>query len=104
MIEHVYKCLLKLYEKYQDQGLRTRILQCLGAVVSRGNGCYTYTVLAGFLFRAQPVLMTAEPSAKIMDAIFESPQEEIRGRLLKILQDFLIAEATKHAANEKGLP
>ena len=48
--------------------------------------------------------MTAEPSAKIMDAIFESPQEEIRGRLLKILQDFLIAEATKHAANEKGLP
>lgn len=46
--------------------------------------------------------MTAEPSAKIMDAIFSSPAEETRGRLLKILQDFLIAEATKHAANEKG--
>ena len=36
MIEHVYKGLMKLYEKYQDQGLRTRILQCLGAVVSHG--------------------------------------------------------------------
>nr|VWP00958.1 Transcriptional repressor TUP1 [Ganoderma boninense] len=83
--EHVYMCLLKLYEKHEDQSLRGRILQCLG-----------------FLFRAQPGLMTAEPSAKIMDAIFSSPTEESRGRLLKILQDFLIAEAAKHAANEKA--
>ncbi|KAI0366939.1 hypothetical protein BV20DRAFT_951369 [Pilatotrama ljubarskyi] len=83
--EHVYLCLLKLYEKYEDSGLRGRILQCLG-----------------FLFRAQPALMTAEPSAKIMDAIFASPQEEARGRLLKILQDFLMSEAGKHAANEKA--
>ena len=28
--EHVYMCLLKLYEKHEDQGLRGRILQCLG--------------------------------------------------------------------------
>ncbi|EJF61054.1 hypothetical protein DICSQDRAFT_170603 [Dichomitus squalens LYAD-421 SS1] len=83
--EHVYMCLLKLYDKYQDQGLRGRILQCLG-----------------FLFRAQPALMTAEPSAKIMDAIFSSSSEEARGRLLKILQDFLVTEAAKHAANEKA--
>ena len=55
------------------------------------------------MFRAQPALMTAEPSAKIMDAIFLSPAEEARGRLLKILQDFLVAEAAKHAANEKGM-
>ena len=47
--------------------------------------------------------MTAQPSAKIMDDIFSSPMEEIRGRLLKILQEFLIAEAAKHAANEKGM-
>lgn len=46
--------------------------------------------------------MTVEPSAKIMDAIFNSPSEEARGRLLKILQDFLMSEAAKHAANEKG--
>ncbi|KAI0629898.1 hypothetical protein C8Q77DRAFT_1139118 [Trametes polyzona] len=84
--EHVYMCLLKLYEKYDDSGLRGRILQCLG-----------------FLFRAQPALMTAEPSAKIMDAIFSSPVEEARGRLLKILQDFLMSEAAKHAANEKAV-
>lgn len=57
----------------------------------------------GFLFRAQPALMTAEPSAKIMDSIFASPVEEARGRLLKILQDFLVSEAAKHAANEKGM-
>ncbi|OSD02424.1 hypothetical protein PYCCODRAFT_1410918 [Trametes coccinea BRFM310] len=83
--EHVYMCLLKLYEKYNDGGLRGRILQCLG-----------------FLFRAQPALMTAEPSTKIMDSIFASPAEEARGRLLKILQDFLVSEAAKHTANEKA--
>ncbi|KAI0823297.1 hypothetical protein BC628DRAFT_1504458 [Trametes gibbosa] len=84
--EHVYLRLLELYDKYEDNGLRGRILQCLG-----------------FLFRAQPALMTAEPSAKIMDAIFSSPIEEARGRLLKILQDFLMSEAAKHAANEKAV-
>ncbi|CDO75304.1 hypothetical protein BN946_scf184654.g12 [Trametes cinnabarina] len=83
--EHVYMCLLKLYEKYDDNGLRGRILQCLG-----------------FLFRAQPALMTAEPSTKIMDSIFASPIEEARGRLLKILQDFLVSEAAKYTANEKA--
>ncbi|KAI8994107.1 hypothetical protein BD414DRAFT_481445 [Trametes punicea] len=83
--KHVYLCLLKLYEKYEDNGLRGRILQCLG-----------------FLFRAQPALMTAEPSAKIMDEIFTSSVEEAQGRLLRILQDFLVSEATKHAANEKA--
>lgn len=57
---------------------------------------------AGFLFRAQPALMTADTSATIMDTIFASPEEEARGRLLKILQDFLVSEAVKHAAKEKG--
>ena len=47
--------------------------------------------------------MTLESSATMMDAIFASPEEENRGRLLKILQDFLVAEAAKHAANEKGM-
>lgn len=56
----------------------------------------------GFLFRAQPTLMTLERSATIMDAIFTSHEEEGRGRLLKILQDFLVSEASKHAAKEKG--
>ena len=57
---------------------------------------------AGFLFRAQPTLMTKEQSAEIMDAIFESPEEEGRGRLLRIMQDFLISESEKHSAKEKG--
>jgi cohesin loading factor subunit SCC2 len=56
----------------------------------------------GFLFRAQPTLMTLERSATIMDAIFTSQEEEGRGRLLKILQDFLVSEASKHATKEKG--
>ena len=105
MTEHVYMCLLKLYQKYQDQGLRGRILQCLGKLTPDDDDLQSHLIIAtmlGFLFRAQPALMTAEPSAKIMDDIFTSPIEDIRGRLLKILQDFLVAEAAKHAANEKG--
>ncbi|KAG8679446.1 Sister chromatid cohesion protein 2 [Ceratobasidium sp. 394] len=39
----------------------------------------------------------------MMDAIFASPQEEAQARLLKIMQDFLLSEASKHshAANNK---
>ncbi|KAJ6584574.1 hypothetical protein B0H19DRAFT_980202 [Mycena capillaripes] len=85
IIEHIYNSLLELYEKCADAGLRGRILQCLG-----------------FLFRAQPSLMTMERSAVIMDDIFSSPDEERRGRLLKIIQDFLISEAAKHSAKQKG--
>ncbi|OCH92592.1 hypothetical protein OBBRIDRAFT_791042 [Obba rivulosa] len=85
VIVHVYRSLLHLHAKYDDAGLRGRILQCLG-----------------FLFRAQPALMTAEPSANIMDTVFASPEEEAHGRLLKILQDFLVSEAAKHSAKEKA--
>ncbi|EDR13190.1 uncharacterized protein LACBIDRAFT_292430 [Laccaria bicolor S238N-H82] len=69
--EHIYQTLLQLYNKHS------------------------------FLFRAQPTLMTMESSAVIMDAIFASPEEEGRSRLLKIMQDFLISEASKHSAKEK---
>ncbi|PCH40319.1 hypothetical protein WOLCODRAFT_67627 [Wolfiporia cocos MD-104 SS10] len=85
IIEHVYGILLDFYGKYREGGLRARILHCLG-----------------FLFRAQPALMTADSSAAIMDDIFSSQDEEARGRLLKIIQDFLISEASKHAAKEKA--
>jgi hypothetical protein len=47
--------------------------------------------------------MTLERSAVIMDEIFASPEEEGRGRLLKIIQDFLVSEAAKHIAKEKGM-
>jgi cohesin loading factor subunit SCC2 len=82
----VYDTLLQLYAKYPDPGSKGRALQCLG-----------------FLFRAQPTLMTLETSAAIMDEIFSSSQEEMRGRLLKIIQDFLVSEASKHNTNEKGV-
>jgi cohesin loading factor subunit SCC2 len=36
-----------------------------------------------------------------MDNIFTSSQDELRGRLLKIIQDFLLSEASKHNAKEK---
>ncbi len=39
-----------------------------------------------------------------MDDIFASEDEEARGRLLKIMQEFLVSEAEKHAAKEKGEP
>lgn len=58
---------------------------------------------AGFLFRAQPTLLTAESSATIMDAIFSSDEEEGRTRLLRIMQDFLVSEADKHATEQKGI-
>src|ERR1700733_1087249 len=47
--------------------------------------------------------MTLESSATIMDAIFASPEEEGRGRLLKIMQEFLVSESSKHSAKEKGM-
>ncbi|PPR07277.1 hypothetical protein CVT26_012437 [Gymnopilus dilepis] len=82
--EHVYHTLLTLYEKHDNASLRGRILQCLG-----------------FLFRAQPTLMTMERSARVMDDIFASQEEEGKGRVLKIIQDFLVSEASKHIAKEK---
>ncbi|KAK7469438.1 Sister chromatid cohesion protein 2 [Stygiomarasmius scandens] len=82
IIEHVYNTLLELHKKFEP--LQPRILQCLG-----------------FLFRAQPTLMVIEKSAHIMDSVFASSDEEERGRMLKIMQDFLVAESNKHAAKEK---
>ncbi|KAK7056612.1 Sister chromatid cohesion protein 2 [Paramarasmius palmivorus] len=84
IIEHVYSSLLELHNKHEDATLRARVLQCLG-----------------FLFRAQPTLMTLEWSATIMDAIFMGSDEEAKGRLLKIIQGFLVSEAIKHSAKEK---
>jgi len=46
--------------------------------------------------------MTLESSAMIMDATFASQEEDGRARLLKIMQEFLVSEATKHAQKEKG--
>lgn len=46
--------------------------------------------------------MTLESSAAIMDAIFASSEEDSQGRLLKIMQDFLTSEASKHADKEKS--
>ncbi|KIJ54752.1 hypothetical protein M422DRAFT_775001 [Sphaerobolus stellatus SS14] len=82
--EYIYSVLLRLYHKFADPMIRARVLDCLG-----------------FLFRAYPTLMTQESSATIMDAIFSSPEEEARSRLLKIMQEFLITESIKHSAQEK---
>ncbi|CAE6533842.1 unnamed protein product [Rhizoctonia solani] len=87
MAEYIYGLIHKLYKRFNDQQLRGRLLQCFG-----------------FLFRAHPSLLTREDSAEMMDAIFTSPQEEAQARLLKIMQDFLLSEASKHAhatANNK---
>ena len=46
--------------------------------------------------------MTLPRSASVMDEIFASPEEDGRGRLLKIIQEFLVSEASKHSAKEKG--
>jgi hypothetical protein len=36
-----------------------------------------------------------------MDKIFGSDSDETKGRMLKILHDFLVSEASKHAEMEK---
>jgi cohesin loading factor subunit SCC2 len=56
----------------------------------------------GYIFRAKPTLMTEDSSASVMDAIFNSPEEEDQGRLLKIIQDFLLSQVTKHNETLKG--
>jgi cohesin loading factor subunit SCC2 len=48
--------------------------------------------------------MTAEDSASVMDDIFTSPDEESRGRLLKIIQDFLLSQAAKNTSKERSNP
>ena len=60
-------------------------------------------MLIGFLFKGHPTLMTLDSSATMMDAIFSSPDEEEQARLLRLLQEFLVSEATKHSAIEKGM-
>ena len=45
--------------------------------------------------------MTSDPSTRIMDNIFQSDSDEAKGRMLKILHDFLVSEASKHAEIEK---
>ncbi|KAL5482593.1 SCC2 [Sanghuangporus weigelae] len=83
IIDHIYMCLLQLYERYTDSNIRGRLLACLG-----------------FLFRAQPTLMTLDSSATIMDAIFASSEDDNRARLLKIMQEFLASESTKHSVQQ----
>ena len=85
IIRHIYETILRLYDTYTENSIRGRLLQCLG-----------------FLFRAQPTLMTLESSATMMDAIFAEEEEENRGRLLKLMQEFLLSESSKHSALEKG--
>lgn len=103
-MDHIYLTLLRIYKKFDNGALRGRILQCLGLSSMHSASCVAFLIplQTGFLFRAQPTLMTKEQSAEIMDAIFESPEEEGRGRLLRIMQDFLISESEKHSAKEKG--
>ncbi|KAF7296629.1 Sister chromatid cohesion protein [Mycena chlorophos] len=84
IVEAVFDSFVKLYGKYHDASFRIRLLSCLGC-----------------LYRAQPTLMTTERSAEIMDDIFQSNDEERRGRLLKMFQEFLMSEAEKHAAKQK---
>ncbi|KAI0292379.1 sister chromatid cohesion C-terminus-domain-containing protein [Russula brevipes] len=102
IIEHVYNSLLRLYQKHSEPGLRGRTLQCLGMDRQLCSFLFYLKGKSGFLFRAQPTLMTLESSAMIMDATFASREEEGRARLLKIMQEFLVSEAAKHAQKEKS--
>ncbi|KAJ3848406.1 hypothetical protein EV368DRAFT_49356 [Lentinula lateritia] len=84
--EHVYSTLVQLHHRFTDASFRARVLlPCLG-----------------FLFRAQPTLMTFDQSATIMDDIFASNDSDRKARLMKIIQEFLVSESIKHSRKEKG--
>ncbi|KAG9017932.1 Sister chromatid cohesion protein 2 [Tulasnella sp. 427] len=83
--DHVYEVLLGLYEAFKSAAARAPLVRCLG-----------------YLFRAQPTLMTRPQSAAMMDAVFGGEDEDAKGRLLKIMQGFLISESEKHSALQKG--
>ncbi|KAJ3806212.1 hypothetical protein F5876DRAFT_80926 [Lentinula aff. lateritia] len=83
--EHVYSTLVQLHHRFTDASFRARVLlPCLG-----------------FLFRAQPTLMTFDQSATIMDDIFASNDSDRKARLMKIIQEFLVSESIKHSRKEK---
>jgi len=46
--------------------------------------------------------MILDRSAAIMDDTFASPEDCGRGRLLKIIQDFLVSESAKYSARTDG--
>jgi cohesin loading factor subunit SCC2 len=102
VIDHVYDLLLDLYDKYDDSNLKARVLLCLGIHFLDIPSARLIDSCLGFLFRAKPTLMTLESSAAVMDAIFASPDENDRGRLLKIFQDFLLSQVAKHNETIKG--
>ncbi|KAG8923468.1 Sister chromatid cohesion protein 2 [Tulasnella sp. 408] len=83
--DHVYEVVLGLYEAFRTPAARAPLVRCLG-----------------YLFRAQPTLMTRPQSAAMMDAVFGGEDEDAKGRLLKIMQGFLISESEKHSALQKG--
>ena len=47
--------------------------------------------------------MTNPNSATMMDEIFASGDVDSRSRLLRLFQDFLVSESTKHDALKRGM-
>ena len=84
------------------EGVSYSVWVCLFEILLAVLSLNSKLIYSGFLFRAQPTLMTLPRSASVMDEIFASPEEEGRGRLLKIIQEFLVSEVSKHSAKEKG--
>jgi hypothetical protein len=54
------------------------------------------------VFRARPKLMQEERSIEVMTSIFQSPDENDHARLLRIMQEFLLSELSKHVDKQKG--
>ncbi|KZP01340.1 hypothetical protein CALVIDRAFT_492971 [Calocera viscosa TUFC12733] len=82
--EHFYVVFLKLYQNQCNDKISTAALQCLG-----------------IMFKAYPRLLTHDSTLTLMDTVLSSNDVEARGRVLKILQDFLASEATKRAEEER---
>jgi hypothetical protein len=46
--------------------------------------------------------MTQEPSTDLMDAIVTNGEDEMRGRLLKLIQEFLLGQLNLHAEKKRS--
>jgi cohesin loading factor subunit SCC2 len=47
--------------------------------------------------------MLADSSTMLMDAIMSSKDEDMRGRLLKLIQEFLLSQLTQHAEKQRSM-
>lgn len=84
-----------------EHPVRMAAIQCLGMLLHFDN-------YSGYLFRAHPIMMQNLRSMKIMDDIFsdtraEQESVELRGRVLCVIQEFLLSQLLKGEEEDESM-